>query len=140
MGLPVSDHVFEIYSDLYVLRNSECKRNHASPAWHSRQVALASAVKRLWNTGLPVHRLDGYAMLVSPNKGETAVHSCHCPGNMTKMLASHNSRKKKDDKLGNQIAKEERPKSKFCLVRMREKQKKSCLITSDWSGSKVNSF
>ena len=79
-------------------------------------------------------------MLVSPNKGETAVHSCHCPGNMTKMLASHNSRKKKDDKLGNQIAKEERLKSKFCLVRMREKQKKSCLITSDWSGSKVNSF
>ena len=28
---------------------------------------------------------DGYAMLMSPNnsnKGETAVHSCHCPGDM----------------------------------------------------------
>ena len=25
---------------------------------------------------------DGYAMLMSPNKGETAVHGCHCPGDM----------------------------------------------------------
>ena len=25
-------------------------------------------------------RPDGYAMLMSPNKGETAVHGCHCPG------------------------------------------------------------
>ena len=25
---------------------------------------------------------DGYAMLMSPNKGETAVHGCHCRGNM----------------------------------------------------------
>ena len=24
----------------------------------------------------------GYAMLMSPNKGETAVHDCHCPGDM----------------------------------------------------------
>ena len=30
----------------------------------------------------PVHSPDGYAMLMSPNKGEAAVHSCHCPGNM----------------------------------------------------------
>jgi len=22
---------------------------------------------------------DGYAMLLSPKKGETAVHGCHCP-------------------------------------------------------------
>ena len=27
-------------------------------------------------------RPDGYAMLMSPNKGETAVHGCHCPGDM----------------------------------------------------------
>ena len=27
-------------------------------------------------------RPDGYAMLRSPNKGETAVHGCHCPGDM----------------------------------------------------------
>ena len=25
---------------------------------------------------------DGYAMLMSPNKGETAVHGYHCPGDM----------------------------------------------------------
>ena len=31
-------------------------------------------------TGSPAHRPDGYAMLMSLNKGETAVHGCHCPG------------------------------------------------------------
>ena len=42
-------------------------------------LALASAVKGLWYTGIfPVHWPDGYAMLMSPNKGETAVHGCHC--------------------------------------------------------------
>ena len=25
---------------------------------------------------------DGCAMLMSPKKGETAVHGCHCPGDM----------------------------------------------------------
>ena len=25
----------------------------------------------------------GYAMLMSPNKDETAVHGCHCQGDMT---------------------------------------------------------
>ena len=25
---------------------------------------------------------DGYAMLISPIKGETTVHGCHCPGDM----------------------------------------------------------
>ena len=25
---------------------------------------------------------DGYAMLMKPNKAETAVHGCHCPGDM----------------------------------------------------------
>jgi len=27
-------------------------------------------------------RPDGYAMLRSPNKGKTAVHGCHCLGDM----------------------------------------------------------
>ena len=31
---------------------------------------------------LSVQRSDGYAMLKSPYKGETAVHGCHCPGDM----------------------------------------------------------
>ena len=30
----------------------------------------------------PVHLSDGYAMLISPNKGETAVLGCHCPFDM----------------------------------------------------------
>ena len=30
----------------------------------------------------PIHWPDGYAMLMSPNKGETAVHGCHCLGDM----------------------------------------------------------
>ena len=25
---------------------------------------------------------DGNAMLMSPSKGKTAVHGCHCPGDM----------------------------------------------------------
>ena len=25
---------------------------------------------------------DGYAMLMRPNKAETAVHGCHCPGDV----------------------------------------------------------
>lgn len=25
---------------------------------------------------------DGYAMLMSPSRGETAVHGCHCPDDM----------------------------------------------------------
>ena len=31
---------------------------------------------------LSVQSSDSYAMLMSPNKGETAVHGCHCPGDM----------------------------------------------------------
>ena len=45
--------------------------------------ALASAVKGLSYTGyFPVHWPDGYAKLMSPNKGEITVHGCHCPGDM----------------------------------------------------------
>ena len=33
-------------------------------------------------TALSVQRSDGYALLMSPNKGETAVHGCHCRGDM----------------------------------------------------------
>ena len=41
---------------------------------------VTSAVKGLSYTGnFPVHRHDGYAILMSPNKGETAIHGCHCP-------------------------------------------------------------
>ena len=32
--------------------------------------------------GSPVCRPDGYAMPISPNKGETAAHGCHCPVDM----------------------------------------------------------
>ena len=46
-------------------------------------VELSSAVKGLWYTGIfPIHWPDGYAMLMSPNKGETAVHGGHCRGDV----------------------------------------------------------
>ena len=34
------------------------------------------------NTGFPGSLTDGYAMLMSASKGETAVHGCHCPNDM----------------------------------------------------------
>ena len=42
------------------------------------ELALSYAEKGLWDKGWP----DGYAMLMSLNKGETAVHGCHCLGDM----------------------------------------------------------
>ena len=33
-------------------------------------------------TALSLQRTDGYAMLMSSNKSETAVHGCHYPGDM----------------------------------------------------------
>ena len=36
----------------------------------------------LWDTGSPVHWLDGFAMVMSPSNGETAVHGSHCPGDI----------------------------------------------------------
>ena len=29
---------------------------------------------------------DGYAMLMKSNKAETAVHGCHCPGDMAVLM------------------------------------------------------
>ena len=31
---------------------------------------------------LSIQRSDGYAVLMSPNKGKTAVHCCHCMGDI----------------------------------------------------------
>ena len=42
---------------------------------------LARLTKGL-KTALPEQRSDGYAMLMSPNNGETAVHGCSCRGDM----------------------------------------------------------
>ena len=38
--------------------------------------------RRLRTESFPVHWLGGYAMLMSPNEGETAVHGWYCPGDM----------------------------------------------------------
>ena len=46
-----------------------CFAHYGSSAWHSR---------RVYERAKP----DGYAILMSSNKGETAVHGCHCPGDM----------------------------------------------------------
>ena len=40
---------------------------------------LATAGKGLFYRSLPCSLTDGYAMLLSPSKGETAAHGCHCP-------------------------------------------------------------
>ena len=34
------------------------------------------------DTGFPRSLTDDYVMLMSPSKGETAVHGCHCPCDM----------------------------------------------------------
>ena len=38
--------------------------------------------KKEWKMSKDVQRSDGYAMLMSHNKGETGVHGCRCPNNM----------------------------------------------------------
>ena len=43
---------------------------------------LALAGKGLLHTTFPRSLTDGYAMLMSPRQGETAVHGCHCPRDM----------------------------------------------------------
>ena len=45
-------------------------------------ISLASAGKGLLQTGFPLSLTDGYAILMSPSKGETAVHGGHCPRDM----------------------------------------------------------
>ena len=41
-----------------------------------------SSLLGLISMTLSVLSSDGYAMVMSPNKSETAVHGCHCPGDM----------------------------------------------------------
>ena len=43
---------------------------------------LASAGKVLLYTGFSRSLTDGYAMVVRPSKGKTAVHGCHCQRDM----------------------------------------------------------
>jgi len=45
--------------------------------------ALASAVKGRCALNFVQLSAWGYAMLMSPNKDETAFHGCHCPGDIT---------------------------------------------------------
>ena len=48
-------------------------------ALHSAMYARLETKKR---TGFPHSLTDGYATLIGPSKGETAVHGCHCPRDM----------------------------------------------------------
>ena len=48
-------------------------------------IGLASAGK-----GFPRSLTDGYAMLMSPSKGETAVHGCHYPRDMAVSMRESN--------------------------------------------------
>ena len=49
---------------------------------HKRCVELTLKGVLCTRLAWPVHRPDGNTMLMSPNKGETAVHGCPCPGDM----------------------------------------------------------
>ena len=44
--------------------------------------AYASAVKAAKTRTFGFFLVPGYAMLMRPNKAETAVHGCHCSGDM----------------------------------------------------------
>ena len=46
------------------------------------ELALASAVKGLLNTGFSNSLTDGYAILINPNNGAKALHGCQCPSDM----------------------------------------------------------
>ena len=41
-----------------------------------------SQQERVFSTRVFPSLADGYAMLMSPSKGETAAHGCHCPRDM----------------------------------------------------------
>ena len=48
-----------------------------------RKLSAKLAKGRLYSIGLLVQFLpNGYAMLMRPKKAETAVHGCHCLGDM----------------------------------------------------------
>ena len=49
---------------------------------HMCCVELALEGLALVGKGFPRSLTDGYAMLMSPSKGETAVHDCHCSRDM----------------------------------------------------------
>ena len=48
---------------------------------NSSHMCCVEALKGL-ASGFPRSLTDGYAMLMSPSKSETAVHGCHCPCDM----------------------------------------------------------
>ena len=54
------------------------------PANSSHTCCVELALKGLASAGKGLARslTDGYAMLMSPSKGETAIHGCHCPRDM----------------------------------------------------------
>ena len=49
---------------------------------HTTHVAVKGRLCRAFS---PISA-DGYAMLMRPNKAETAVHGCHCPGDMAECM------------------------------------------------------
>ena len=53
------------------------------PANSSHMCCVELALKGLLYIGFLRSLTDGYAMLMSPSKGETAVHGCHCTSDMT---------------------------------------------------------
>ena len=49
-------------------------------SWHLKDSPRQE--KALLYTGFPWSLTDGHAVLMSPSKGEMAIHGCHCPHDM----------------------------------------------------------
>ena len=101
----IGAHQHGITWEVVAMDSSMFRPYWGSSAWHSRRVYERA---RCWRTAVrfpansshkrcveltlkgvlctrlawPVNRPDGNTMLMSPNKGETAVHGCPCPGDM----------------------------------------------------------
>ena len=70
-----------------------CLNKEAAEPFETWGVGWRVSPKGLLYTGFPRSLTDGYAMLKSPNTGETAVHGCHCPNLTTSWLAQLGERR-----------------------------------------------
>ena len=62
---------------------SQCVTNqsiHVFPSLSARHCTFQQVSEGRLNKAF--YGPNGYAMLMNPNKGETDVHGCHCPGDM----------------------------------------------------------
>ena len=61
---------------------SPCKAHFSPPPLPPLLIIIAQSLKGRLHRALVLFLPDHYAMLMRPNKAETAVHGCHCSGDM----------------------------------------------------------